>query len=262
MRLLFARLAAWSQQVRTGAVSPALGGSLRTAYGLVAVSTVSVGGVFCLNSFSPTECKSSAVDKTTLVGKIALVTGGTGAIGAAVARDLAAQGCSVVVVDLDENKCKEFAATLPTHSIGIAIDVSSESAVMAGVARVVDEMGAVDILVNVAGILSNTKVFETSAEEWRRVHAINYDAVFYLSKACMPHMQQQQWGRVINLSSWAWKSGGLTAGTAYSASKGALVGLTFSLARQFAGLQPCAGHALARAMILPCRVLTFFASLR
>ena len=51
----------------------------------------------------------------------------------------------------------------------------------------------------------------------------------------MPHMQQQQWGRVVNLSSWAWKSGGLTAGTAYSASKGALVGLTFSLARQFAG---------------------------
>ena len=48
-------------------------------------------------------------------------------------------------------------------------------------------------------------------------------------------MQKQGWGRVVNLTSWAWKSGGLTAGTAYSASKGALVGLTFSLARQFAG---------------------------
>ena len=50
----------------------------------------------------------------------------------------------------------------------------------------------------------------------------------------MPHMVEQGWGRVINLSSWAWKSGGLTAGTAYSASKAAMVGLTFSLARQFA----------------------------
>jgi 3-oxoacyl-[acyl-carrier protein] reductase len=126
----------------------------------------------------------------------------------------------------------------------------------------------VDVLVNVAGILSNNKCFETSADEWRKVHAVNCtrapthvacglhcsdlpplcpphlllrrvlradDACFYLSKACMPHMVEQGWGRVINLSSWAWKSGGLTAGTAYSASKAAVVGLTFSLARQFAG---------------------------
>jgi len=90
------------------------------------------------------------------------------------------------------------------------------------------------------------QVFQTTASEWRKVHAVNYDSCFYLSKACLPHMQRQQWGRVVNLSSWAWKSGGLTAGTAYSASKGAVVGLTFSLARQFAqdgitvnGIAPC-----------------------
>jgi len=175
-----------------------------------------------------------AVNQTTLAGKVALVTGGTGSIGWAVAQGLAAQGCSVVLVDLDETRCSEFAARLPTPSIGMAIDVSSETAVKQGYSRVVERLGPVDILVNVAGILSNNKVFETSAEEWRRVHAVNYDACFYLAKACLPHMQQQQWGRVVNLSSWAWKSGGLTAGTAYSASKGALVGLTFSLARQFA----------------------------
>ena len=105
---------------------------------------------------------------------------------------------------------------------------------MAGVQRVTTELGPPDILVNVAGILSNNKAFETSADEWRKVHAVNYDSSFYLSKACMPHMVAVGWGRVINLSSWAWKSGGLTAGTAYSASKAAMVGLTFSLARQFA----------------------------
>ena len=128
----------------------------------------------------------------------------------------------------------------------MAFDVSSEASVTAGVTQITEQLGGVDVLVNVAGILSNNKCFETSAEEWRKVHAVNYDSCFYLSKACMPHMVAQGWGRVVNLSSWAWKSGGLTAGTAYSASKAAVVGLTFSLARQFAadgvtvnGVAPC-----------------------
>jgi len=170
-----------------------------------------------------------------LKGKVALVTGGTGSIGWAVAQQLAAAGVHVAIVDLDAGRCEEMAARLPTRSIGVSFDVSNEESVVAGVQRIHDSLGGVDILVNVAGILSNNKVFETSAEEWRKVHAVNYDSSFYLSKACMPHMVAQGWGRVINLSSWAWKSGGLTAGTAYSASKAAMVGLTFSLARQFAG---------------------------
>ena len=165
---------------------------------------------------------------------MALVTGGTGSIGWAVAQQLADAGCWVALVDLDEKRCREMAAKLPTKSIGLAFDVSKEPAVQAGVAKVTESLGGVDILVNVAGILSNNKVFETSAEEWRKVHAVNYDSCFFLSKACMPHMVEQGWGRVVNLSSWAYKSGGLTAGTAYSASKAAVIGLTFSLARQFA----------------------------
>ena len=169
-----------------------------------------------------------------LEGKVALITGGTGSIGWAVAQSLADAGCSVALVDLNEERCAEMASKLPTRSIGVAFDVSNEASVNEGVARVAATLGGVDVLVNVAGILSNNKAFETSAEEWRKVHAVNYDSCFYLSKACMPHMVSNGWGRVINLSSWAYKSGGLTAGTAYSASKAAMVGLTFSLARQFA----------------------------
>jgi len=183
---------------------------------------------------------------SSLKGKVALVTGGTGSIGWACAKQLAEAGCHVALVDLDLGRCEELAAQLPTKSIGVAYDVSSEPAVIAGVASISERLGGVDILVNVAGILSNNKCFETSAEEWRKVHAVNYDGAFFLSKACLPHMVAQGWGRVVNLSSWAWKSGGLTAGTAYSASKAALVGLTFSLARQFAadgvtvnGVAPC-----------------------
>ena len=175
-----------------------------------------------------------AAPPPSLQGKVALVTGGTGSIGWAVAQQLADAGCRIALVDLNEERCQEMASKLPTPSIGIAFDVSSETAVVAGVQRISDALGGVDVLVNVAGILSNNKALETSAEEWRKVHAVNYDSSFFLSKACLPHMVEQGWGRIINLSSWAWKSGGLTAGTAYSASKAALVGLTFSLARQFA----------------------------
>ena len=172
-----------------------------------------------------------------VAGRVALVTGGTGAIGGAVVKQLAAQGCRIIVADLNQETCAAAAAALPTASTGIAIDVADESSVSDGVDTALRELGAegVDILVNIAGILSNNKVFETTAEEWRRVNAINYDGCFFLAKKCMPHMQKQKWGRVVNMSSWAWKSGGLTAGTAYSCSKAAVVGLTFSLARQFAG---------------------------
>ena len=146
---------------------------------------------------------------SSLKGRVALVTGGTGSIGWACAKQLAEAGCHVALVDLDLARCEELAAQLPTKSIGVAFDVSSEPEVVAGVASISERLGGVDILVNVAGILSNNKCFETSAEEWRKVHAVNYDGAFFLSKACLPHMVAQGWGRVVNLSSWAWKSGGV-----------------------------------------------------
>ena len=180
---------------------------------------------------------TSVTIDASVAGKVALVTGGTGAIGGAVVKQLAALGCRVIIADLDQAKCTAAAAALPTTSTGIAINVADEKSVSDGVDSALHALGAegVDILVNIAGILSNNKVFETTAEEWRRVNAINYDGCFFLAKKCMAHMQKQKWGRVVQMSSWAWKSGGLTAGTAYSCSKAAVVGLTFSLARQFAG---------------------------
>ncbi len=164
-------------------------------------------------------CEESAAPSS-LKGKVALVTGGTGSIGWACAKQLAAAGCHVALVDLDLARCEELAAQLPTKSIGVAFDVSSEPAVVAGVASISDRLGGVDILVNVAGILSNNKCFETSAEEWRKVHAVNYDGAFFLSKACLPHMVKQGWGRVVNLSSWAWKSGGITPTLTLTSSTG------------------------------------------
>ena len=93
----------------------------------------------------------------------------------------------------------------------LKVDISDHAAIEDAVAKVNEELGAPSILVNVAGILSNNKLAETSAEEWDRVMNINVTAAFLLCKACCPAMAAQGWGRVVNISSWAWKSGGLTA---------------------------------------------------
>ena len=80
-------------------------------------------------------------------------------------------------------------------------------------------LGDVGILVNNAGILSNTKSQATDEDEWRRVLAINLDGAFFLARALVPAMKRQRWGRIINTSSLAAKTGGLTAGTAYAVSE-------------------------------------------
>jgi 3-oxoacyl-[acyl-carrier protein] reductase len=103
--------------------------------------------------------------------------------------------------------------------------------------------------VNNAGILSNAKMAATTLDEWHRVQAINVDAAFLLSQAFLPGMRAARWGRVINMSSYAAKSGGLTAGTAYSVSKTAMIGLTFSIAREVAG-EGVTANAVAPAYVM------------
>ena len=96
------------------------------------------------------------------------------------------------------------------------------------------KIGPVDVLVNNAGVLSNNKAEATTPDEWRTVLAANVDGVFYLTREVIPGMKARRWGRIVNTCSLAAKTGGLTAGTAYAASKGALTSLTFSLARELA----------------------------
>ena len=167
--------------------------------------------------------------------KIALVTGAVGFIGRAIAAGLIEDGFRVVLVDLDRKKLDEFAGALPAgQTLSIDCDISDPKAVEAVVKKVQNIWGTVDVLVNNAGIVSNHKVVETSPEEWKKVHSVNLDGAFYFSRAVIEDMKKKRWGRIINISSLAAKSGGITAGTAYSTSKGALISLTFSLAAELA----------------------------
>ncbi|MDZ7938824.1 MAG: SDR family NAD(P)-dependent oxidoreductase [Rhodoferax sp.] len=183
-----------------------------------------------------------------LQGKVALVTGAAGTMGLAATRALIDDGCTVAMVDFNHERNRALAAELGPQASPFSFDISDAEAVQAGHARIVKALGSVDILVNNAGILSNNKVEATDAAEWRRVMGANLDGAFFLSQQVVPSMKARRFGRIINTSSLAAKTGGLTAGTAYSVSKGAMSALTFSLARELASFGVTA-NAIAPAYV-------------
>ncbi len=182
-----------------------------------------------------------------LRGKTALVTGGAGAIGAAIARALVAEGALVVLVDVARETTQALAAELHGHAV--IVDLSDAEAVSATAADVLSRFGRIDILINNAGILNLAKIAATSLQEWHRVQGVNVDAAFLLAQAFLPGMRAARWGRVINMSSYAAKCGGLTAGTAYSVSKTAMIGLTYSIAREVAS-EGVTSNAIAPAYVM------------
>jgi 3-oxoacyl-[acyl-carrier protein] reductase len=166
--------------------------------------------------------------------RTALITGAGGTMGAATARKLVADGYRVALVDVAENAVKLLESELGNGTHALAADISDAASCDRAVAEIERAAGAIDILVNNAGVLSNHKSADTTPDEWRRVLSVNLDGAFYLSRRVLPGMKSRRFGRIVNVCSLAMKSGGLTAGTAYTASKGALAALTFSLAREAA----------------------------
>ncbi len=167
--------------------------------------------------------------------KVALVTGAAGPMGAAVVETFINQGCTVAMVDINSEVLEFSADGFGEMALPFVADIKKYDNVEATYVEVERKLGGVDILVNNAGILSNNKVLETSAEEWKNVMSTNLDGAFYFSQQVVPYMKSKGWGRIINTCSLASKTGGITAGTAYTTSKGALTSLTFSLARELAG---------------------------
>jgi 3-oxoacyl-[acyl-carrier protein] reductase len=187
------------------------------------------------------------MDKT-LNGKVAVVTGAGGTMGRAVVDALVAQGCRVAMVDV---QAASMEPALARHGAQVSVqvcDIRSLGEVQQTHQAVVQAWGPVDILVNNAGVLSNHKVEATTESEWRAVLAVNLDGALFWSQCATPAMKARRWGRIINTGSLASKTGGLTAGTAYSVSKGAISALTFSLARELAAFGVTA-NAIAPAYV-------------
>ena len=165
--------------------------------------------------------------------KVALVTGAARGLGQAFAARLAHDGADLVLVDLQSCVDTETMVRATTRkAVSITCDVTSERAVAALAENVQHQFGRCDILVNNAGIYPVQPFEDVTFADWRKVMALNLDAVFLLCKAFMPPMRQRCWGRVINVSSSSLHT--LASGyTHYIASKGGVVGLTRALATEF-----------------------------
>jgi len=159
-------------------------------------------------------------------GRVALVTGASSGIGAAVARRLQEEGARVASFDLDRGA--------PDGVLALTGDVSRSSEVEQAVAQVKDALGPVDILVCSAGVPgASLATVDVTDDEWRRVMGINADGVFFSNRAVIPSMVERGYGRIVNVASIAGKEGNPMAG-AYSASKAAVIGLTKAIGKDLA----------------------------
>ncbi|UXN02398.1 3-oxoacyl-[acyl-carrier-protein] reductase [Bartonella sp. HY406] len=168
-----------------------------------------------------------------LNGRKALVTGATGGIGEAIARNLHAQGAIVGLHGTRKEKLDELAVELGERVFVFPANLSDREAVKALGARVEEEMGGVDILVNNAGITRDGLFVRMSDEDWDTVLAVNLTAVFNLTKELTHPMMRRRFGRIINITSVVGVTG--NPGQAnYCATKAGIIGFSKSLAQEIA----------------------------
>ena len=167
-------------------------------------------------------------------GRTAVVTGGASGLGKASAARIVAEGGKVVLWDLNADTLKAAAEEVGATHV-VALDVSDADAVAAAAEESTKVLGRIDILIASAGITGATvPVQEFPIDSWKRVVDINLNGVFYCSRAIVPFMLANDYGRIVNVASVAGKEGNPNA-SAYSASKAGVIGFTKSLGKELAG---------------------------
>ena len=169
-----------------------------------------------------------------LQDRVAVVTGAGSGIGLASARRLAAEGATIVAVDIDQAAGK--AAAAQTAGVFIAADVAREDQVRQLYEEVAARFGRVDIAFNNAGISppEDDSILTTGLEAWRRVQEINLTSVYLCCKYAIPHMQRLGKGSIINTASFVAVLGAATSQISYTASKGGVLAMSRELGVQFA----------------------------
>lgn len=163
-------------------------------------------------------------------GRVAIVTGSARGIGAAIAKRFAEEGASVAVLDLDEELASATASGLggPAKAIGVGCNVSDGASVEAAVARVIEELGGVHILVNNAGITRDNLLFKMSEDDWDSVMGVHLKGAFLMAKAVQKTFVDQKYGKIVGLSSVS--ANGNRGQANYSAAKAGVQGFTRTLA--------------------------------
>jgi acetoacetyl-CoA reductase len=163
-----------------------------------------------------------------LEGRVALVTGGTGGIGAATCRSLQTLGATVAATYCG-NAQKAQAFTAQTGIRAYSFTVADHIACRAGVAKIVEDLGPIDILVNNAGITCDGSLAKLNVEAWNDVIGTNLTGCFNMCQAVFASMRERHWGRIVNISSINGEAGQFGQ-TNYAASKAGLLGFTRALA--------------------------------
>lgn len=166
-------------------------------------------------------------------GKVALVTGGGGGIGSAIAKRLASEGAHVVVTDVNAEAAAVVAGEIGAAASAVAADIAKGEGCRALVTQVLAERDRIDILVNNAGINRRGNILAISEEDWQASFAVNLDAMFHLCRAVIPGMMAAGGGAIVNTAS-QWGLHPAPNHIAYNVSKAAVASFTQNLARDYA----------------------------
>ena len=169
-----------------------------------------------------------------LSGKVALVTGASRGIGKAIAEALSAQGATVVGTATSENGAAAISEYLAASGgKGLALNVTDKASVETVLKNITDEFGAIDILINNAGITRDNLLMRMKDDEWQDIIDTNLSSIFTLSKAVLRGMMKKRYGRIVNVGSVVGSAG--NAGQAnYAAAKAGVIGFSKSMAREVA----------------------------
>ena len=174
---------------------------------------------------------------TNLTGKVAIVTGGSRGIGAAISMELARQGVKIVLNYVSREELAEKMVAdineIGGEAYAVRADVSNTDEAAHLVQEAIEHFGKVDILVNNAGITRDSTFKKLSSEDWRKVIDVNLNSVYNTTSAALPFLLESDAGRVINISSIIGQAGGFGQ-TNYAAAKAGLIGYTKSLALELA----------------------------
>jgi NAD(P)-dependent dehydrogenase (short-subunit alcohol dehydrogenase family) len=170
-----------------------------------------------------------------LQNKTAVISGAASprGIGFATARLFAEHGARVAIVDLDETGAQRAAQELGDAHIGIGCNVAERESCQIAARQALEAFGAIDVLINNAGITQPVKTMDITEVDWRRIIDVNMTGVLYLSQAIIPHMRERKQGSIACMSSVsAQRGGGISGGPHYSAAKAGVLGLAKAMARE------------------------------